>query len=249
MPLVECVSGRSRSHRGAEARAGRRATAPSRRRPAHSPLPRRTAGRPRRAPRSGSGSRADRAGTGTPRWSGRCSSWTSRSVSLTPVPERRPPRERRPRSRMPRSRLRPKTSGRPCSSTSVWSLLRALSVRSSKAPSLKTLQFWRISTNDAPRCACARRRISCRCLASTSTLRATKVAVGAEGQGERVERMVDRAERRRLGDLADLGGRRVLALGQAVDPVVEQRGCSGRGCGAARGSGGCRRSTARRRRP
>ena len=47
--------------------------------------------------------------------------------------------------------------------------------------------------------------------------------LGAEGQAERVERVVERAERRRLGDLAHLRGRRVLALGQAVDLVVEQQ--------------------------
>ena len=54
-------------------------------------------------------------------------------------------------------------------------------------------------------------------------MRATKLGLGAEGHGERVERRVDRAHRRRLGDLAELGGGRVLALGQAVDPVVEQQ--------------------------
>ena len=47
--------------------------------------------------------------------------------------------------------------------------------------------------------------------------------LGAEGQRHRVERGVHRAHRRRLGDLADLGGGGVLALGQAVDPVVEQQ--------------------------
>jgi hypothetical protein len=35
--------------------------------------------------------------------------------------------------------------------------------------------------------------------------------------------VVQRAHRRRLGDLAELGGRRVLALGQPVDLVVEQQ--------------------------
>ena len=35
--------------------------------------------------------------------------------------------------------------------------------------------------------------------------------------------LVDRAERRRLGDLAHLAGRRVLPLGQPVDLVVEQQ--------------------------
>ena len=44
----------------------------------------------------------------------------------------------------------------------------------------------------------------------------------AEGQRDRIERVVHRAERGRLGDLALLRGWRVLALGQAVDLVVEQ---------------------------
>lgn len=45
----------------------------------------------------------------------------------------------------------------------------------------------------------------------------------ADRQRHRVEGRVQRAHRRRLGDLPDLGGRRVLALGQTVDPVVEQQ--------------------------
>ena len=47
--------------------------------------------------------------------------------------------------------------------------------------------------------------------------------LGAERQRDRVERVVQRTHRRRLGDLADLGGGGVLALGQTVDPVVEQQ--------------------------
>ncbi|MPM27536.1 hypothetical protein SDC9_74048 [bioreactor metagenome] len=47
--------------------------------------------------------------------------------------------------------------------------------------------------------------------------------LGAERQRHRVERLVERPHRRRLGDLAQLRGRRVLALGQPVDPVVEQQ--------------------------
>ena len=43
-------------------------------------------------------------------------------------------------------------------------------------------------------------------------------------------------------------GRRILALGQAVDLVVEQQDLAVRRCGAARASCGCRRSTGRRRR-
>ena len=47
--------------------------------------------------------------------------------------------------------------------------------------------------------------------------------LGAERQRGRVEGMVLGAERRRLGDLALLAGRRVLALGQPVDLVVEEQ--------------------------
>ena len=47
--------------------------------------------------------------------------------------------------------------------------------------------------------------------------------LGAQRQGDRVERVVERAHRGGLGDLAGLGGGGVLALGEAVDPVVEQQ--------------------------
>ena len=46
----------------------------------------------------------------------------------------------------------------------------------SKAPSLKTLQFWYISTKAAPSCSWARRKVSCMWLRSMSWVRATKVA-------------------------------------------------------------------------
>ena len=46
---------------------------------------------------------------------------------------------------------------------------------------------------------------------------------GAERQRDRVERRVDRAERRRLGHLAELAGRRRLALREPVDAVVEEQ--------------------------
>ena len=45
----------------------------------------------------------------------------------------------------------------------------------------------------------------------------------AQRQRDRVERMVGDPERRRLGDLAQLRGRRRLPLGQPVDLVVEQQ--------------------------
>ena len=46
----------------------------------------------------------------------------------------------------------------------------------SKAPSLKTLQFWYTSTKAAPLCSWARRKVSCMCSRSMSWVRATKVA-------------------------------------------------------------------------
>src|SRR4029453_14813100 len=45
----------------------------------------------------------------------------------------------------------------------------------------------------------------------------------SDGQRQRVERVVQGTHRGGLGDLALLGGRRVLPLGQPVDPVVEQQ--------------------------
>src|SRR5699024_9626304 len=48
-------------------------------------------------------------------------------------------------------------------------------------------------------------------------------ALGAQGQRQGVERVVERAHGAGLGDLARFGGGRVLALGQAVDAVVEQQ--------------------------
>ena len=59
------------------------------------------------------------------------------------------------------------------------------------------------------------------CLRSRSWVRATKVASAPRARLTGLNGRVERTERRRLGDLADLGGRRVLALGQAVDLVVE----------------------------
>ena len=46
--------------------------------------------------------------------------------------------------------------------------------------------------------------------------------LGADRDRERVERVVERAERRRLRHLAELGRRRVLALREPVDAVVEE---------------------------
>src|SRR5580658_6170161 len=45
----------------------------------------------------------------------------------------------------------------------------------------------------------------------------------AEGDGDRIEGEINGADRSRLGDLADFGGRRILPFGQAVDTVVEEQ--------------------------
>ncbi len=50
-----------------------------------------------------------------------------------------------------------------------------------------------------------------------------KGRVGTERERERVEGAVERPHRRGLGDLAELRRRRVLALRQPVDAVVEQQ--------------------------
>ena len=145
----------------------------------------------------------------------------------------------------------PKRTGSPWTSGMIASALVSLSLIASNAPSLKIGQFWSISTSAVPRWAAAAESTSVRCLRSESTVRATNEALGAERQRDRVERVVDRSNRRRLGDLAGLGGRGVLPLGEPVDPVVEQQDGDVH-VAAQRVDGGCRRSTARcrrRRRP
>ena len=70
----------------------------------------------------------------------------------------------------------PKRTGFPCSNgTSIEGRL-SLDVIASKAPSLKTLQFWYTSTKEAPLCSYARRKVSVMCLRSISCVRATKEA-------------------------------------------------------------------------
>ena len=152
------------------------------------------------------------------------SSWTSRSLSLTPSPSCTTS-GCWPFMRMPLSRFLPKTSGLPCSRTQrAVGLGRPSRSASPKAPSLKMLQFWRISTNDAPRCSWrARERSPAGAWPRRRRCARRSVASAPSATRDRVERVVDRADRRRLGDLADLRGRRVLALGQAVDAVVEEQ--------------------------
>jgi hypothetical protein len=91
----------------------------------------------------------------------------------------------------------------------------------SKTPSLKTGQFWRISTNDAPLWACA--RLKTWACPSTSIVARDERRASAEREGGSDERVFDRALGVEGLDLADLRGRRVLALREAVDPVVEEQ--------------------------
>ena len=100
---------------------------------------------------------------------------------------------------------------------------RSRPVMSSNAPSLKTLQFWKISTIAAPRCSWAARKTSIMCLRSRSWVRATKVASAPSATASGLNGGSTAAVRRRLRHLAQLGGGRVLALGQPVDPVVEEQ--------------------------
>ena len=80
---------------------------------------------------------------------------------------------------MPLSRSLPKIIGLPCSSTSIRSSRTSRSVKSRHAPSLKMLQFWRTSTNEAPRCRPAASSVCWRCSVCVSTERATNVASAA----------------------------------------------------------------------
>ena len=80
-----------------------------------------------------------------------------------------------------------------------------------------------ISTSAAPRCCGGAAQHLAQSLAVGVQRAADEGGLGAQRQRHRVERVVQRAHRGGLGDLADLRRRRVLPLGQAVDPVVEQQ--------------------------
>ena len=117
----------------------------------------------------------------------------------------------------------PKRTGSPCfrsmSMSGRASLLRIVS----NAPSLKTLQFWYTSTNGGA-LVLVRTAEGLRHVLAVHVVGAGHEArLGAQRDRDRVERVVERTERRRLGDLADLARRRVLALGEAVDLVVEHQ--------------------------
>ena len=150
-----------------------------------------------------------------------CSSWTSRSASVTPFSPIVTTSGCRPRRRMPLSRSLPKIIGLPCSSTSIRSSRTSRSVKSRHAPSLKMLQFWRTSTNVEPWWRPARSSVFWRCSVWVSTAAGDERRLGREGDRERLDRRVDGARRRRLRLLAELRRRARLALREAVDAVVE----------------------------
>ena len=127
----------------------------------------------------------------------------------------------RPRRRMPLSRSLPKIIGLPCSRTSIRSSRTSRSVKSRHAPSLKMLQFWRTSTNAEPWWRPARSSVSWRCSVWVSTERATNDASAARAMVSGMIGVSTVPIGRRLGPLAELRGRAGLALGQAVDAVVE----------------------------
>ena len=85
------------------------------------------------------------------------------------------------------------------------------------------LQFCRISTSAVPRWAAAARSTSVRPWLVGVDRARDEARLRTDRDRQRVERLVDRPERRRLRHLAALGGRRVLALRQPVDLVVEEQ--------------------------
>ena len=127
----------------------------------------------------------------------------------------------RPRRRMPLSRSLPKIIGLPCSRTSIRSSRTSRSVKSRQAPSLKMLQFWRTSTNVEPWCMPGPLERLLEMLRVGVDAAGDERRLGGERDRQRLDRRVDRAGRRRLRPLAELGRRGRLALRQAVDPVVE----------------------------
>ena len=104
-------------------------------------------------------------------------------------------------------RSAPKRIGSPCfRSISMFgraSLLRMVS----NAPSLKTLQFWYTSTNEAPAVLVGAAEHLDHVLAVHVVGAGDERRLRAERDRDRVERLVERAERRRLRDLADLARR------------------------------------------
>src|SRR5258707_872493 len=105
----------------------------------------------------------------------------TRSDSVMPLPSGTTSMSTSDLRRMPLSCFLPKTSGLPCSSCKTCSLRASRSVSENHAPSLKMLQFCRISTNAEPLCAAACFSVSFRCDWKTSTERATKVASAPMG--------------------------------------------------------------------
>ena len=84
------------------------------------------------------------------------------------------------------------------------------------------LQFWRISTNAEPRCRAAAPSTSVRPFLSVSIARATNDASAPIAIESGLNGWSREPKWRRLRHLAELRRRRVLALRESVDPVVEE---------------------------
>ena len=143
------------------------------------------------------------------------------SASVTPSTPSRTTSGWRPLRRIPWSRSLPKIIGLPCSRTSIRSSRTSRSVNERQAPSLKMLQFWRTSMNAEPVVAAGPLERLLEVLGVGVDRAGDERRLGGQGHRQRHDRVVDRAVGRRLRALAELGGRRRLALGQPVDAVVE----------------------------
>jgi hypothetical protein len=117
----------------------------------------------------------------------------------------------------------PKRIGLPCSRWSWVSAATSFAVKCSNAPSLKTGQFWNASTNPVPTYWWARLSTVGKALASVSIGARDEAPAAAERERSRDERGLSTEPIGVDGrTLAEQRGRRVLALGEPVDPVVEQ---------------------------
>ena len=104
------------------------------------------------------------------------------------------------------ARRRSGSARRACRSMSMSGRASLLRI-ASNAPSLKTLQFWYTSTNDGAAVLVRTAEHLDHVLAVHVVGAGDERRLGAERDRDRVERVVERAERRRLRDLADLARR------------------------------------------
>ena len=151
-------------------------------------------------------------------------------------------------STTPRSLSSPKRIGSPCCSSMSMSARAVLGRDALERAVVEDVAVLVDLDERAPWCSWARRNTSMHVLAVHVVGAGHERGLGAERDRDRVERVSSEPNGDDLVTLPDLARRRVLALGEPVDLVVEHAGSSGSRCGAARGSGGCHRSRACRRR-